>query len=384
MTGTYCAIPFYNIRLHNGPSVPCCLLDSDVYDLFGTSGMTVDQAWTSKGFEDFRESFRQGERHSACSGCWHQEDIGSKSLRHSYTQQITEQMKLPKTTVATSKPKMIQWVFTNQCNFACRTCGIHSSTGWVKETKELANANEPEYVELMKYYDKTPKYREDRYAELMPMFNECTWLELQGGETLIHRELVPMLTHLANEGLAQQMMLVLTTNGSIPPNDKLVAVLQQFKNVRITFSIDAVTQDTFRYVRTGDFEQVKRNIAKWQSHKEFNYFTNPTISILNIWCLDDVLKWCDTTFGVTSVGTNWVMHPTYFNPTIMPEVIKETIQSNSTYWRSRKFLPRMFTDKHDPKLWQEFIRKTKWIDESRNQSMEKEMPELYSLINNSC
>ena len=376
----YCALPFYNLNIDSDSMRPCCIIDQTEWDPFESKGRTLKDVWRSTQFEQVRESFRKDEQYPRCNICWKAEQTGVPSARQGYNSQLLDTLGLPETDSVDDLPKMIQWTVSNTCNFACRTCSLEYSTGWLRETRLLADENDRDAKERLQQHTKR-RWDHERYGDVEKLFANCVWLEIMGGETLLTDELVPMLQKLITKGLSKQITLVITTNGSVGPTDEIASVLTQFKAMRLTFSIDAVTPDAFKYIRTGDFDQVSANITAWQHFDNIRLYVNPTISILNMWCLDDILKWANKTFGIGNIGHNWVTDPSYYAVPIMPDAMKQHIQDNSTYFHTQKFLPYMWSGKHNPGAWQEFLRRQKWLDESRQQPMKKYLPELYDLIN---
>ena len=110
---------------------PCCLVYNPDHNHIGS----VAESWTSELFDSIRTAFNQGKRHPACATCWQQESVGSRSPRLGYTTNMQNRYKLP---AVAEQPVSIQWNFSNTCNFACRTCNLDFSTGWLNETKQLA------------------------------------------------------------------------------------------------------------------------------------------------------------------------------------------------------------------------------------------------------
>ena len=75
---------------------------------------------------------------------------------------------------------------------------------------------------------------------------------------------------------------MLTTNGSTGPTDTWIKRLREFKSLRLNFSIDAVTQDTFRYVRTGDWSKISDHIDQWKTQSWVGEIRcNPSFSMLS-------------------------------------------------------------------------------------------------------
>ena len=338
---------------------------------------SVDQAWSSDQFNQIRSAFDRGERHPACVTCWRQESVGGESPRTAYTQR---QLNTSDGRARPSSPQSMQWSFSNTCNYACRTCSLEYSTGWLRETRQLADQGDAVAQTFMTTHAKSP-WDQTRMEEIVPHLESVTHLELFGGETLLSAKMPPLLQLIIDRGLASQMELVLTTNGSVAPTPSLVDLLSEFRAVRMTFSIDAVTPDTFAYIRTGDWHQVSENIDRWRE-QPVDTFANPTFSTLNVWDCDRILNTLGKRFGITRVGWNWVESPAYYNAVHLPDHIKSHIISTATYFHSQKLLPQLNSSPRSNDEWQRFLQRTEWLDQSRSQPMKKFMPKLYEMIYN--
>lgn len=368
---TYCSQPYYNIHIEGAQKTPCCL----IYDTDYWTKQPVTEAFNSELFKNIRTAFDKGQKHPACNTCWHQESTTGKSPRLSYTQR---QQESTNTDQHPDKPLSMQWSFSNTCNFACRTCNLQYSTGWLRETRELMGEGDKQATAQYNKWHKSP-WDQTRLDEIVPHLAHIQHLELFGGETLLAARMPELLQQIIDMDRARHMSLVITTNGSVGPRKELVSLLDQFKSVKMTFSIDAVTPDTFKYTRTGDWHQVRDNITQWQA-RSIDTFANPTFSSLNVWDCDRILHTLDKMFGITRVGWNWVESPARYNAVHLPDRIKQHITESSTYFHSKKLLPQLYSSPRSEKLWQSFITRTAWLDNSRNQPMKKLMPELYAMI----
>ena len=99
-----------------------------------------------------------------------------------------------------------------------------------------------------------------------------------------------------------------------------------------------------------------------------------------MWDCDRILSTLGKRFGITKVGWNWVEGPPRYNAVHLPEHIKQHITESSTYFHSRKLLPQLYSSARSESQWQDFLKRTEWVDQSRNQPMKKYMPELYDMI----
>ena len=368
---TYCSQPYYNIHIEGEAKSPCCLIyNSDYY-----TKQPVTEAFRSDLFKDIRHAFDRGERHPACETCWRQESVGTASPRRAYTERQRNATGIGQ---RPTQPLSVQWNFSNTCNFACRTCHLQYSTGWLRETRMLKEEGDQEAVKQFNQWSKSP-WDQTRLEEIVPHLDTIQHLELFGGETLLSKRMPELLQLIIDHGRAGDIALVLTTNGSVAPNDELVDILTQFRSVKMTFSIDAVTEDTFRYIRTGDWHQVSENIDRWRE-QPVDAFANPTFSSLNMWDCDRILSTLGKRFGITKVGWNWVEGPPRYNAVHLPEHIKQHITESSTYFHSRKLLPQLYSSARSESQWQDFLKRTEWVDQSRDQPLKKYMPELYDMI----
>jgi len=376
MKDTYCGQAYYNIHIEGEHKSPCCL----IYNTDYWTKQPVTDAFNSDEFNNIRKAFDKGQQHPACQTCWHQENATGSSPRLSYTQRLRDQSGIDQNSQKVTRPISVQWNFSNTCNYACRTCWLQYSTGWLRETRDLMNEGDDDATQQYNKWSKSP-WDQTRLDEIVPHLDNVEHLELFGGETLLSAKMPSMLKMIVDMGRAKHINLVLTTNGSVGPSTKLTDLLAEFKHVKLTFSIDAVTPDTFKYVRTGDFMQVSDNVDRWQESSTVETFANPTFSSLNMWDCDRILKTLGQRFGITNVGWNWVEGPARYNAVHMPENIKNHIKSSSQYFHSRKLIPQLWSSPRDEAHWQDFLTRTEWLDKSRKQPMKKFMPELHDLIN---
>lgn len=371
MKDTYCSQPFYNIHIEGAKKSPCCLIYNHDY----VTTQPLNKAFDSSLFNGMRDAFDSGKQHPACATCWRQESVSGVSPRRAYTER---QRNTGGIGDRPNSPRSMQWSFSNTCNYACRTCNLQYSTGWLRETRLLKDQGNAEANKQYAQWSKSP-WDQTRLDEIMPHLDHIQHLELFGGETLLSAKMPELLQSLITHNRAQHIELVLTTNGSVAPRKQLVDLLSQFRAVKITFSLDAVTPDTFAYIRTGDWHQVSENIDRWRE-LPIETYANPTFSSLNVWDCDRILKTLGKRFGITRVGWNWVEAPASYNAVHLPERVKQHITKHSTYFHSRKLLPQLYSSERSETQWQSFLARSEWLDQSRSQPMKKYMPELYDMI----
>jgi hypothetical protein len=92
------------------------------------------------------------------------------------------------------------------------------------------------------------------------------------------------------------------------------------------------------------------------------------------------MRHLDKRFNWDHVGWNWVQQPPCYNACNLPDHIKQQLETESTYWRSKPVLANLWRQTRSESQWQEFIQRTEWLDQSRSQPLEKFVPKLSEII----
>jgi len=211
--------------------------------------------------------------------------------------------------------------YGNACNAACGMCNSISSSRIAKQDRlEGKNYVPAPTVNKRKFYEFFDNLEYD-YIKV---------LKFQGGEpfyTDFHKNIIKKVKHPEVATLSYQ------TNGSIYPDEEWWDLVQNFENIYISFSIDAVGEQ-FNYVRYGlNWEQVYDNMEKIISKKTHNisWGIHCTINPLTLYYMDRVFQ----------------------KYTILTKINKK---SDITFSDSRK---RWSLQNTTPKLYEMFIEKYK-------------------------
>lgn len=122
---------------------------------------------------------------------------------------------------------------TTRCNY---TCGFCAGRHLVQQDLELA-----------------------AFTRLIDSLDDLAHVELQGeGEPLLHPDLFAMMRHLRARFPAVRISLI--TNGSLFTAENVAALLE-CRVDSIMVSLESADSDTFRAIRGGRLERVKRGIA---------------------------------------------------------------------------------------------------------------------------
>lgn len=221
---------------------------------------------------------------SYCNRCLAQEQAGQHSMRQGYLDQHGQP-----TYDSTVLYLDINIDYT--CNLACVTCGPNSSTTWRNELKIKGpdvRPNIEQFIDSLKDIDFT-KLKEIRF-----------W----GGEPFLTRTHSTILEHISSQADVSNIQLMYNTNGTQRIDNKTKSLLEKFKLVKISFSIDDV-ESRFEYLRwPAQWNDVSQTLLWWRDNLPHNSMLSltVTVSMLNVLTLNSVYDWCKENFNQSIFG----------------------------------------------------------------------------------
>lgn len=284
---TFCILPFVGASVRtNGDITLCCHSQETVEHNIKTS--TINQWWQSDFVHDVRQRMLAGETLDICQKCYTDEANNFSSLRTERNSeykivQIKHADKLIKHLGydQLDEPVDVEIQLTNLCNLKCIMCNETESSAILTENRQLNIAihNQLEY-----------EWTEQAIEHVKRLFvtDSNKLINLRGGEPLV----VPQIREiLASAGAsAQHISLHITTNAT-RFDAEWFDVLNQFKEVRIMVSVDAVGA-LGEYIRYGSkWDTVQKNIQAMRQLKNVNLVANVTVQNLNLLGLADLTKW---------------------------------------------------------------------------------------------
>ena len=144
-------------------------------------------------------------------------------------------------------PKMVTLTLTLKCNFRC----------WMCYQKNFSDEMDWRCV--------------DNIRRVLPFVRT---LQLFGGEPLLYPKIDDLFA-LAKENACEIMLI---TNGSLL-NDKRRATIMEHNVVQVKVSMEAATQETYRFIRGGNLEGVWKNIEALATARRANGKSEPEIQI---------------------------------------------------------------------------------------------------------
>ena len=148
---TFCVLPWMHLATNPGGSLRICcnsnpktnriIKDPDTKKEYKIFRDSMEEAWNSDTYKEFRRQFLAGERPETCVRCFREEDAGVRSPRIGYNEKWMRD-----DIVLTETPPMdIRYVdlrLGNLCNLKCRMCNPWSSSMWVKDWNQVVGTAE--------------------------------------------------------------------------------------------------------------------------------------------------------------------------------------------------------------------------------------------------
>ncbi len=398
---------------------------------------TIEEARNSKMAKELRRTMLEGVPHEACIRCDNEEANKIRSRRFYevekakdyFTYEDALAITAPDGEIAAKEINLsyLDLRFGNKCNIKCRMCGPTDSSAWYNDFVELWGdysydessgkvqliQNETgNWVPQNSFYDWVD--RDHFWNEIEKNMDGLTYIHTVGGEPMLIERQFDLLEKCIEKGIAKNIELEYNTNGTLIPQ-KAWEYWKHFKFVKIGLSMDG-TGKLNDYIRfPSKWSTVEENIQKLENydgnlHLWFTY----TVQALNIFYLDDVLKWKISqefkNFGASRslpfVSTHPLHNPKHYSIQILPLEVKKAIEiklrafypwlenyfiennysekKQETYRMSAKniiegYIKMMFEeDLSDilPKFW----KVTKKLDQIRGQSFEELFPDYYELL----
>ena len=371
-----CYAPWHSILVRfNGDLVPDGVYTKRYGNLLESSLNDVLNSITASYTKD---SMRNGVLPPECQQC----ALKEASVGHSrrlFFRDILNPM-LEKTNYDYSKNftdiYFLEFNMSNICNLKCRMCDGINSSAWVKDEMKLAEdgnilqrrINDPEFG----YTNKSEQIIEKLFEDPTPLLN-LRYLSIKGGEPYMEPANKKILQKFIDLGIAQNITLDWTTNGTIV-DDEVHELARQYGHTKWTVSLEG-TGDLYEYIRGGNnftFAQLNENL------KQYNFdriIIAVTVMAYNIAHLDKIQNWYDSV-----KQENWdiyfnnvVAAPPYLNPRVLPNEILQRIEYK---------LPNInYTQSENSELYlQGLIYFTQRLDKIRNTNVLDYCPELTGLF----
>ena len=331
---TFCVMPWlYQQLFSHGNVKPCCKFtrfishDDSPMSVYKQS---LDAIWNSDDMRSIRRAMVRGETVSGCTGCYQEEESGGVSLRmnrnRDWPSAWVNQDKIgidalkaraiaddyrPLTT-----PSWLQLDVGNICNLKCRMCCGYSSSRIDRDPVHRQwNGGAPDDQETLPTGKRWFEDKNFIRTELLRHPEDVKQLEFLGGETLLIKEVRDILECLIEAGVADNIVLLATTNGTVIKSPWL-GLAERFKELALNVSIDGFGR-YYEYIRyPARWSTVTRNVEILKKRSRTRLTAIATLQAYNALNIVDLFKYLD------SIGLDFyaypVSHPPYLSPMVLP------------------------------------------------------------------
>lgn len=332
-----CPLPWVGFSNDPYGSVkPCCINKDYIIKPDGSyyyvQNDPVKDIFNSEYMNDLRKQFLNGEKPKGCETCWKDEDNGYKSKRQIYIEILKNNGTVVDFDVVPEYPEDFQIILNNSCNLKCRSCAPSHSTSWLKEINDIP---EEEWEDIgIRYYGLKhgqPGHQSSEFINSMDSWMpHVRRLEIVGGEPFYSNTWERVFNYMIDKGYAKNILVNMSTNGTILNENLLTKICENFKAVGIGLSIDG-TGKTFEYLRTNaSWENVKSNLLIYHNYrkkyKNLGFTYTHTTSWVNSYELPETLKWFKENTPLFNTWLNIVHYPEHLPIYVLPKEEKDRIK----------------------------------------------------------
>lgn len=271
MKDHYCAAPFRHLALIATIDRyrPCCMWNHEIVSPIAVSEPNpMNHEW----MQQLRQHMLSGEPHAGCSKCYDSETSREWSLRLGFNETYGR--------ATEGELRDIEVNLGNLCNLKCRMCGSWGSSKWIADEIKMG---------------KTPRPAVRRTVDDIKIdFGKLEKIKFLGGEPSLEQDaILEILQRIAAaRGSLDHLGIEIITNGMIPFNDDIIALLRTCRMVHMKISMDGI----------GHWNEYQRTDSVWsdieQTARFYHSLTSPSwqlviTSCITMFTVGGVTQLCD-------------------------------------------------------------------------------------------
>ena len=298
MNKTYCNIIKKGLFVsHQGVSL--CCINPNKYQ------MSPSKFWYGEERKLALLQMEKNNKVKGCDRCYNAEENKIASSRIFYNSY--------KDIPSKDLPTMLDLDFSNFCNLKCIMCNPTRSSEWAKDEGKGVSTISKDIID-----------------DLFSISKNVVQITIQGGEPSIMQEYEYYFELLEKADIAKNIDLQIITNVT-NVNNRFYSLLESFKSVRLSVSIDAFGLAN-NYIRwPSKFNQIEKNLIKISQLKtSVRVEILNSLNILSMFNFKEFLEWCKKIediyqqkqryFGLVPMK---VISPVQYSPFIAPMSLKE-------------------------------------------------------------
>ena len=420
LPSTFCSAAWLQIHTEpTGQISPCCYFDFK-NALGDWNKSSLQEVYNSKQWNTLRRQFINNEKPNQCQKCWKEEDIGIQSSRQLFNVMYS----LTMDTYSNTRPNKLDdivrcsnidgtvvddltlvtadLIFSNLCNFSCRSCSPDYSTGWLPDHKKLHKIrNNKEYDSKTLSENSSVIHLKEDLQYLISRLDDQSEVHFTGGEPMMHQDHYTFLKMLLESGKTK-LRIRYNTNLSIRKlgDVDIFDILKNFDHVLIVGSIDAMGEQG-EYIRHGFNWQTALNWldTAMMALPNAKFGINTVYSILNSLAAIDLQQYMSSQTKYRHFGfyLNKLHGPLHLKATLLPPPLKKEVTENISrhiqwltdneivlpdsymiqHWKDISTFMNSTDDSHQIGY---FLKETRLLDSLRNQKFETTFPELFRIL----
>lgn len=309
----FCALPFAHTLINvQGTYQICCRHPTPKEHAININHAPLEQWKKSKYYLQVKDSFLKNEKHPGCKNCWDLESLGQQSMR----KRTSKDFQIMKVNKQSDRLYHLEIQLGNLCNLSCLMCSEMYSSAISAENKKLG-------IKILEQKDLT--WTGTAFINLNKILTlHPRIISIAGGEPLYSKQLLTLL-HDLPVSFCKRTVLNINTNATVW-HDHWEQVMQKFKLVRFTFSLDG-TMGLYEYIRyPSSWNTVMHNIQQIVKMHNVKSQVNCVVQNLNICYLSDIIKWCrDNNIWIT---LSQLSNPSFLRLTNLPPSLKTQAITN--------------------------------------------------------
>lgn len=293
-----CQLPMHHMAIRpDGRVMPCCYFRHEHVptDL----NLSLEDPFNHPFMKQNRERVLKDEMIPGCSKCYEDEKTSGNSMRTDIYNSPYNFLNLPTddTRGKVAKLTNIDVTFSNVCNNKCRMCGPELSTQWYSDAKKMGYP-----------FEKRGIIAENKWIETADV-SDLTFIKFLGGEPLMEQE---RMIQLLQKCIREKLVVHITTNGTLLPNETLHQLLKECEGVYMTVSVDQFGKFN-EFLRKGsDWNTTLNNMITMKEHYGKHTTTVHSVtSIYNVNLCDQLIDFCinEKFYQKNAIvdGPNWMM-----------------------------------------------------------------------------
>lgn len=277
-----CKHPFTGFYIGPTGNIVLCCMGQDVHLAHIDNVDDLELFYNDSIMERFRKGLEQGEYSTMlpCNNCYHME------LQNLYPFKVSmgDHFKFKNFDddwnawqVNKHRPmRYLEYTLSNICNADCATC----NSSWSSKWQELDRKFNRPVTPLQKVADKN-------IAKIEKVLYSLEYLMIKGGEPFADIRNIRILQKLVEVNPNCKVSIISNFHAI---TTEAMDIIAKLPNVDFVASIDAVTPETYKWIRGGNFEKTIANMKKVSKLTNNKIGVNVTISLYNYFLLDKIKK----------------------------------------------------------------------------------------------